>query len=345
MFFKIQNFYIIVFFICTIYTPLYSQNIDSVKLSGPLYGKNYYLPHLLTYSFPGFSPHKGLKGANSLSLFYSGISEFVLYANEDIALDYESSILESSFTYRVLDQLLLGIDVRLISFYPGFMDPVIDFWHNTFHFADAGRDLAPINQLEIFIDNSEGKSASLTKEGIYIGDTDLYSAWNIQDSDLYSLAVAVALKLPTGSLNVLTGSDYFDLGLQLLGEWNISSKWSLGLQQGVVFPGDIISKADKKHAYASLIQSQTFLSIQYYPQNDLCFVTQFRVNTSPIQSDRVKNHDILGASTFFTRPQTSMILGIKRSFGRWMTQISIEEDTFTYEGVDIQFSLRVTRSF
>lgn len=338
-----KNIILLILFLTAIYFTLWGNDENHIKYSGLLYGKNYYVPHLLTYSFPGFSPRKGNKGDISSSLTYSGINEFALYDKDEVALDYESSLLNSSFTYRLLDRFLIGADFGIISYYGGFMDPIIDIWHNIFNFPDAGREYYSNSELEVLIENSEGKNLTLDDEVIFLGDTDLYGIWNIKENKNYSASIATVIKLPTGSYKYLTSSGYIDLGIQVLAEFYKINNLVIGFQQGLVFPGDVILQLDNNDNYASRIQSQTFLSLQYYPNNKIGLITQFRINSSPIRSDKIKINNFLGNYTYFTLPQTSLILGIKKYFGSLLTEVSIEEDLLTYEGVDIQFSFRVSK--
>lgn len=335
----------LILLLTAVFYPIYTLDLEDIKYSGPLYGKNYYLPHLLIYSFPGFSPRTGEKGDITSSISYSGINEFLLYFKGEVRVDYESSVLESSFTYRVSDKLLIGTDIRLISYYGGFMDPVIDFWHDIFDFPGAGRSLYPSSDVDILIKNSSGNSPTLDGDSIYLGDTDIYGVWNIAEDIFYSVALAAAVKLPTGSFTYLTGSNYMDLGLQALGELYLGNRWVLGLQQGVVFPGEVILNRSDEDTYASNIVSQTFLWVEFSPYKDLGFITQFRVNTSPISSTSLTNSQMFGDYYLFTLPQTSLIIGVKKYYKDLLLQLSLEEDPFTLEGVDVQWSFRATKAF
>lgn len=323
--------------------PLSSQ--EENKVSGPLYGKNYYLPHLQTYSFPGFSPQGGHEGEKSLSVAYYGINEFVGYDTENIALDYESSILEGSFTYRLEDNLMIGIDCRLISYYGGYMDTVIESWHSLFGFPNGGRENFDTNGLSVDLDNSGGRDGSLSDPVLSLGDTDLYALYTVKEATDYTLALAGAVKLPTGSYASLSGSDYLDLGVQFLGQWRFHKRWSVDLQQGFVFPGDVLLGVEEEDGYASKIQSQTFLALQFNPRSDWAIISQFRVNTSPISSEKERYYSYIGIYPFFTLPQIGLQVGAKKSFGDWVVQGYFEEDPFTYEGVDILIAFRGTHYF
>lgn len=312
-------------------------------ISGPLYGKNYYLPHLLTYSFPGFSPRAGKKKEKVLSVGYYGINEFLTYNEEEIAIDYESSILEGSLTFRLEEKLLLGLDLRLISYYGGFMDSVIEWWHSLGKFPNGDREFFPVNDVNVSVDNDNGRNLYMSKPSLSLGDTDVYCIWTVKEDFSYALAFAGAVKIPTGSFNNISGSGNTDVGIQILGEWCLNQFWSFHLQQGFVVPFDSIFEVENK--YASRIQSQSLFSIQFFPKKDWSIITQIKLNTSPISSNRDKTTDHLGTLSLFTLPQTSLQIGIKKAFDNTVCQIYIEEDPFTYEGVDILISFRLSQHF
>ncbi|MDC7218383.1 MAG: DUF3187 family protein [Spirochaetales bacterium] len=324
---------------------LFSQS-DDYSLSGPLYGKNYYLVHLPVYSFPGFSPRSGEEGDRYLSTAYTTLNEFVAYDEETAAIDYESSILDFSYKQRPADKLILGVDGRIISYYGGWADSVIESFHSLFGFPNAGRQYFDRDDVFADVDNRYGTDLTLDNSVIALGDTDLYGVWTFYEDRVLYLALAGALKLPTGNLNDCSGSGWADGGLQFLGEWDFSPKWALHFQQGFVIPGDwlgdIFFDVD---SYSQYPVSQTFLALQYSPRSDWSFLSQFRINTSPISSDRSRYFTTIGEVNLFTLPQTAFQMGVKKAYGPWTLQFYFEEDPLTYEGADILLSLRLNRAF
>lgn len=314
-------------------------------VSGPLYGKNFYLPHLPVYSFPGFSPRSGRAGTMSFSQGYTGVNEIMAYNVKERALDYESSILEGRFGYRILDNLLLGAESRLIFYYPGFMDPVIELWHRIFHFPNGGREFFPRGDIDIFIDNSTGRNMSLSGSSAFPGDTDLFCVWTFREGRALILALAGALKIPTGSFSRATGSGYPDAGVQILGEWLFHPRWSVHLHQGFVLPGDLLFGALGEGAYAGRPQWQSFWGLEFRLQESLSLLLQFRVNSSPIASSRTVSKPLCGSIPLFTLIQNSLQLGFRKAWGDWSMQFYIEEDPFPHEGADILFSLSLAKSF
>lgn len=313
-----------------------------VLYSDTLYGKNLYIPHSLNYSFPGFDPKSGRAGEYSISASYYGINEFLSYNSEEVAMDYESSVLETSYAYRIYNRLLLGVDIRLISYYGGFMDPLIELWHEVFSFPNGERHFFEQNKMSILFESNDYKD--IKNEGfiIGIGDIDLYSVWNIFNKRL-TLSLASAIKIPTGKIGKFTGSGVLDFGLQFLTSWEVNKKIELDLQQGVVIPLNTVYQ--KIDGYTSKIQSQTLFAFTYNLNSTWKVISQFKIHTSPISFSRNKTTDALGTMSLYTLPQFLLQVGVKRVTNLWTYQFYIEEDPFTYEGVDILFNFRISRHF
>ena len=323
--------------------PLFSQT--DYGLSGPFYRKNFYLAHLPVYTFPGMSPRSGKSGESYLTIATTCVNEFVAYDLETEALDYESTILEGGYRYRISDELMVTADIRLISYYGGVFDPVIERFHSLFGFPNAGRELFDQNRLIIDLDNLDGKDISLDHRALSLGDTDLSGIWTFRERPSFVLAAAGSLKLPTGNLAQASGSGAADVGLQILGEWMIHPRWSFDWQQGVVFPGDwAASLLFGSDTYATRPVSQTTLALGFLPGPDWKILAQIEIETSPIRSGRFRTYSHLGTVRLFTLPQTAFLLGVKKSFGDWVMQVHFEEDPFTYEGADILLALRMTKA-
>lgn len=336
--------HITLFFLLLIKICISSREDDTNQaILAPIYGKNYYLPHLVNYSFPGFSSRSGEKSEKSISTAYYGINEFLTYNSEQIAIDYESSVLEGSFTFRPENSILLGVDIRVISYYGGFMDTFIEMWHSVGNFPNGDREFFPRNKVKVSLDNTDGQNLYLTMPVISLGDTDLYCVWTIKEDINYSVALAGAFKLPTGTIENLSGSNSLDTGIQVLGEFYLNKNWGIHIQQGFIFPGDVIYSTGKN--YSSRLQSQSLFAFQFLPVPDLSVIVQVQLSTSPIRSHTDKTTPHLGTLPLFTLPQTRLQFGIKKAFHNIIAQLYFEEDPFTYEGVDILISLRLTQYF
>jgi hypothetical protein len=258
-------------------------------------------------------------------------------------LDYEGTALDLSLNWRLRGDILIGVDSRIISYYGGLFDPVIEGWHNFFGFPNGGREYYSKNDVFVNIDNGSGRDISLSHPLVGLGDMDFYGIWTFYSEPFLNMAAAGAVKLPTGSLSSGTGSNFIDLGCQFLSSWEFHPLWMVHFQQGLVLPGDLWTPVGEN--YASFISSQTFLAIQFMPRYDWSLILQTRINTSPLFSDQIRYTTLWGASPLFTMPQTSLQAGFKKAWKTWALQVHIEEDPLTYEGLDILFSVKITRFF
>lgn len=305
-----------------------------------LYGKNLYIPHLVNYSFPGFNPLPGAKGESSISIAYYGINEFLSYNSNEMAMDYESSVIETSLTYRLLSNLLMGVDIRFISYYGGFMDPAIELWHKIFNFPNGERHYFEQNSNYILLESDSYRDVELKESVLASGDMDLYSVWTIFNGNL-TFALASAVKIPMGNIKTFTGSGSTDLGIQLLSNYKINKRFTLDLQQGVVFPLSLIDS--NTNGYSANIQFQTLLSFTFNFLGKWNLINQFKIHTSPISYNRYKTTEALGTMILYTLPQFIYQIGVKKDIYPWSIQFYIEEDPFTYEGVDILINFRITK--
>lgn len=137
-------------------------------------------------------------------------------AAENFVIDGETYFLTMSLRRRVGDWLELGVDVPVVSHSDGFMDNMIESWHDTFGMSNTKRR-GPGNQLS-FLYEREGQTLyALSAPSSGIGDVQLTAAIPIREALEEGPAVAVrsSLKLPTGDADKLQGSGATDLSLGL----------------------------------------------------------------------------------------------------------------------------------
>lgn len=283
----------------------------------------------------------GNGGDASLSLGYTALNEFAAYDSREAALDYESVVLNLSFSYRLRDNLLLAADSRIISFYGGFFDGFIEGFHELFGFPNAGREFFRRNGLVLNVDNGGGRDLIRSSGGVFPGDGDLALVYTFRDDSRLKLAGAAALKLPLGSVEGLCGSGYADLGAQFLMEWIPRADWSVHLQAGLVLPGDLVYDLPRGD-YASLVSFQNLLALEFRPSPAWSLIVQSRIHSSPIWSERRKTYTTIGTINLFTLPQTNLLIGARYTRGAWAFQAHFEEDPLTYEGPDIVLVCRGT---
>ena len=191
---------------------------------GPLVGRNWYLPFSIYYHYPGYSARSGKQSEFQyrFSQYYSNdfSASFVTdYTNTTIAdpppgypgsyyvsRDFESYNAELGFSYRPSSRLAIGLDLRLVSFFGGFLDSFIGGFHSVFDFPNGGREYSPPDRVLVDIQNASGVRFSLDSNAVSLGDIDLHARYTFLEKQNFAMAAYGAVKLPTGRLESLSGS-------------------------------------------------------------------------------------------------------------------------------------------
>lgn len=318
---------------------------------GPLYGKNMYIPFLIYYNFPSLSARSGdrFDFEYHFSLYYSQDAHYALnkkspylysqpvryYEKENVYSDDESCVLEAGLTYNFLKNLQIGTDMRVISYYEGFLDSWIEGFHNAFGFPNGFRNLFSWNRIYVNIPNDNGISLFLDEPAVSFGDIDVWGKWTFFENPHVFIAGLGAFKVPTGRLDALGGSGYPDMGLGVLAD--IRTSWFLTLycQGGLVVPFDM-------KAYPMF---NGLLGAEFHPNKLVSFIVQMNIKTSPISGGKVAWR--LNDHYFkqYSVPQTNLLAGFIIQHDTFKWQVYFEEDTITNQGTDftinIMFSQRL----
>lgn len=303
---------------------------------GPLFGKNLYIPYLIHYNFPSLPARSG----EQYDLRYHFSAYFVqdihyvknnpfpesgarTYDKENIHRDYDSTVIEAGAAFNPLWNIQVGMDMRVIAYYAGFGDPIVEGFHGVFGFPNGGREYFLQNQIYINIPTKEGLSLFLDENTVSFGDIDLWSKMTFFEIPRLSLALLGALKIPTGRLDALSGSGYPDAGFGLLSD--IRAWWFLSLyvQAGMVLPPDV----------TSLPMFNGLAGVEIHPWDLFSINLQMNIKTSPIYDSKT-----------YSQPQTNLLVGFtvrtkNRKGQDFNWQFYFEEDPFTYQGADITFNI------
>ncbi|GHV77428.1 hypothetical protein AGMMS49942_22490 [Spirochaetia bacterium] len=304
--------------------------------TGPLYGKNLYLPYLIHYNFPSLPARTGeqydlryhfstyvvqdIHYVENSAFPESGVRT---YDKQNIHRDYESTVGELGFSFNPLREIQAGMDIRLIAYYNGFLDPLVEGFHRTFGFLNGGREFFLQNQLYINMPNDNGIRFFLNEEVVSFGDIDLWAKWTFFEIPRISLAFLGAFKIPSGSLKALSGSGYPDMGLGILSDIRVWRFLTLYAQAGGVLPFNMKSNP----------MFNGLVGVEIHPWHVFSLNLQMNIKTSP-----------LSGNAYYSRPQTNLLVGFtvrtppgSRQDFSW--QFYLEEDPFTHQGADITFNL------
>ncbi len=178
-------------------------------------------PLIGLYGLPASEgPTVTTKGAVTLRLtselsntYWAAASE-----RESLVLDMESLRLTLSARYGVAPRLEAGIDIPWMVSGGGFLDAIIETYHDTFGFPNGGRDRAPQNRLLTYYHRGGITRINTLSSGTGIGDVRLTGGWLwLEKTETRNLQLALrgSLKIPTGDTDSLFGSGSTDLSLWL----------------------------------------------------------------------------------------------------------------------------------
>ncbi|OHD15642.1 MAG: hypothetical protein A2Y34_10795 [Spirochaetes bacterium GWC1_27_15] len=345
-------------FICFFNFVIFSIKIDYSK--GPLYGKNMYVPLLIYYSFPSIMASEGKKyqlefhisnyyvqdfftrslnfdpnGEENFSYFnnkeYSKIKRY--YDERDILRDYESLNTEFGVSFYILKNLQVGTDFRLITYYGGFLDSVIEAFHVAFGFPGGARELFEKNRISLNIQNKNGVNLKLEldKPRVSIGDIDLWLKYTFFEKKFMSFAGLFAFKIPTGTISNLSGSGFPDIAFGLAADFKPVWILSLYVQTGIVIPFDSFGFTSSK-PYPMF---NGLLAVELNPFDFFSLIVQFNIKTLPINDGGDMKFGWDRSINYYDLPQINTLVGVKFRYKGFAWQIYAEEDSFTNQGTDL----------
>lgn len=185
--------------------------------------------------------------------------------------DYEIARFSVSWRRALSPGREVGIELPLVSRGSGFLDSIIDWWHaHLLGWAHPLRDGTPRNQCQIaFPDGTRFGSAT------GFGDVSGFFTESLNANTSATLAV----KLPTGNANDLTGSGGLDVGAAVQWSKMIWPKWSAGAQVGLVYQGQP-AKLEGGRIWAD----QEALWLVWLKNSKDSWIVQWQSEASPLRS-------------------------------------------------------------
>lgn len=317
---------------------------------GPLSGKNMYIPFLIHYNFPSLPAKSGVKNdfQYHLSVYYGQDARFRIdlmddyegrrYDREYVLMDYENCTAEIGVAYNILNKVQAGLDMRLISYYGGFIDPFVESFHQLFNFSGGAREKFLQNQLYINVPNDNGIPMYLDENAVSLGDIDLWCKWTFFENKYISLAALGAFKLPAGKLSSLSGSEYPDIAAGLLLDYRVIRLLSLYAQAGIVVPLN-------GKSYPMI---NGLLGAEFHPWKVFSINLQMNIKTSPLSSSEIPFgwNDVWGVKfNQLALPQTNVLAGIVLQLNKLRLQLYIEEDAIFNQGNDFTVGISASYTF
>jgi Protein of unknown function (DUF3187) len=151
----------------------------------------------------------------ALSIDRGNIFSGDLGDNSLAAFDGETMLTHLSYNQTFADVWSWGVDIPWVRHDGGFLDSFIDGYHDGLGFGSGGRDLVRRDRLLYSVQVGGQTVVDLRHSEQDLGDVRLYLGHSLLDTSNRSLAVHGLVKLPTGSVDSLSGSEAMDAGAWL----------------------------------------------------------------------------------------------------------------------------------
>jgi hypothetical protein len=167
--------------------------------------------------------------------------------------DGETTYLTYGFRQAIADRWEWGVELPYVIQHGGYLDPLIDDFHDAFGFDDNGRHAAKHNQIDYFVSDGNKIYVDFQNERSGWGDVRVSGGYQLLVEPGRALAVRALVKLPTGDVDELTGSggtdaaawlDYTDR--ELLERYRVSITGAIGLM--VLGDGDLLPRDQNRTA-------------------------------------------------------------------------------------------------
>jgi len=166
--------------------------------------------------------------------------------------------------YGLSEAVMLEAELPILHFGGGFLDPVIENFHNTFGFPDDSRPdfRKNISEAFLYIDRQFLYFGPEDLDGAGLGDLVLSSKFRLLrgGNSWPAITARVAIKLPTGDPQTLRGSGSMDYGLDLIVSKPFT-KSCLHLNLGAVVPGqwELMPKLNLSPIYSALLSYERLI--------------------------------------------------------------------------------------
>jgi len=216
---------------CTLFGAAPATALEFLPLSGS---------HSLNglFGLPTALPVNSANDVISLSVNHANMFASGIDGETAVMLDGERTRLAFSWAHRLSACVRAAVELPVVAHADGYFDQAIEDWHDVFNLPNASRDDRPPNVLSVVYRDPGGKSLSLQQPRIEPGDVQLSLLWALGCSPSAARPdrpiARVGLKLPTGRLRALTGSETTDVYADITSTTkryseNFSGRASIGL--------------------------------------------------------------------------------------------------------------------
>lgn len=208
-------------------------------------------PFLGIYGIPAQqSPSVVDSGSSSLQLQLDVVSHFTDADNdtEFVAIDGETYRLALRYARGLGDRWEVGAEVPLVSHSGGFLDGVINEWHDFWGLPTLGRDRVEDDQLRFEYVREGETLVDVNASGTGIGDVLLFAGKTVTQTRETAVTLRGQIKLPTGDAESLRGSGGADVALSAAVSRTLGDKVSITGRVGAAYlgRGDVLPELQRQ---------------------------------------------------------------------------------------------------
>lgn len=200
-------------------------------------------------------------------------------------VDTETLRVSVDLDWRVASRVQLGATVPFLKHGGGFMDGLVEGFHGLFNLSNGGREWSPQNDYGVFVVRDRRFwIRSVESAGFRPGDLVLRVKMPLyRDGGGLALSLAGAVKLPTGSLETLTGSGGTDIQATLFATWRPETH--------LVFHANLahslLGTVTRSEGFPLRSISTLLLAFEYRTTGRLAALVQTQVNIGPFPGSRL----------------------------------------------------------
>ena len=189
---------------------------EAKRFFGPMPTKNQHPLHLMFYNFPAERAQVLPDGEREFVFRFEGSSNMVKKAESGTIVDLDLESWNYTLEYQQGTPWgELSVQVPLRDSTHGFMDNIIDSWHDLLGLPRGDRPDYPANEYHFFVRSGDGGVLNFPSDRLGIADVSLAWKGEITSSCRGTLAYRAAVKLPTGNPSDGLGSGGTDFGVGL----------------------------------------------------------------------------------------------------------------------------------
>lgn len=165
--------------------------------------------------------------------------------SEALLLDGETHTLTLRFQRNLGERLTLAAELPWIAHGGGFMDDLIDGWHDAFGLSEGIRPELPEDDLRYVYERNDVELFRLDDATSGIGDVRTSAAWRLLGSESptapFIIDAIAEVDWATGDADKLTGNGSTDLaaGVRIAAPLGGGRRFGWALGAGVAWPGDV----------------------------------------------------------------------------------------------------------